>query len=168
MLEWPMTGCFASKGPVMQEMFTIPWPRHKKHTEESCLKNEFKFDAFSTHLYTIDDFFCTFSQCSILIRKYILFCHRLGEKLSFPNAPLNSWWRHQKETFSALRPFSVGNSQVTGEFPSQRPVTRSFDIFFALRLNKRLSKQWWGWWFETLLHPLWRHCDVVISLINTI
>ena len=37
-----------------------------------------------------------------------------------------------------------------GEFPTQRPVTRSFDIFFYLRLNKRLSKQPWGWWFETL------------------
>ena len=29
-----------------------------------------------------------------------------------------------------------------GEFPTQRPVTRSFDIFFDLRLNKRSSKQW--------------------------
>ena len=37
------------------------------------------------------------------------------------------------------------------------PVTRSFDIFFDLRLNKRLSKQSWVWWFETLSRPLWRH-----------
>ena len=44
-----------------------------------------------------------------------------------------------------------------GEFPTQRPVTRSFDVFFDLRLNKRLSKQSWGWWFETLSRPLWRH-----------
>ena len=43
------------------------------------------------------------------------------------------------------------------EFHTQRPVTRSFDVFFDLRLNKRLSKQSWGWWFETLLLPLWRH-----------
>ena len=34
---------------------------------------------------------------------------------------------------------------------------RSFDIFFDLRLNKRLSKQSWGWWFETPSRPLWRH-----------
>ena len=47
-----------------------------------------------------------------------------------------------------------------GEFPTQRPVTRSFEVFFDLRLNKRLSKQSWGWWFETLSRPLWRHCDV--------
>ena len=44
-----------------------------------------------------------------------------------------------------------------GEFPTQRPVTRSFDVFFDLRLNKRLSKQPWGWWFGTLSWSLWRH-----------
>ena len=45
------------------------------------------------------------------------------------------------ETFSALLALCAGNSPVTGEIPAQRPVTRSFDIFFYLRLNKRLSKQ---------------------------
>ena len=44
--------------------------------------------------------------------------------------------------------------------PAQRPVTQSFDIFFDLRLNKQLSKQSWGWWFETLSCPLWRQCNV--------
>ena len=72
-----------------------------------------------------------------------------------------SWWRHQMETFSALLAICAGNSPGTGEFPAQRPVTRSFDIFFDLRLNKWLSKQWWCWWFETLSPPLWRHCNVV-------
>ena len=42
-----------------------------------------------------------------------------------------------------------------GEFPTQRPVTRSFDVLFDLRLNKRLSKQPWGWWFETPCWSLW-------------
>ena len=46
---------------------------------------------------------------------------------------------------------------LCGEFPAQRRVTRSFDVFFDLRLNKRLSKQSLGWWFETLSRPLWRH-----------
>ena len=46
-----------------------------------------------------------------------------------------------------------------GEFPAQRPVTRSFDAFFDLRLNKRLSKQWWSWCFETPLRPWWCHCN---------
>ena len=70
-----------------------------------------------------------------------------------------SWWRHQMETFSALLATCAGNSPVTGEFPAQRPVTRSFDVFFGLRLNKRLSKQWRGWWFETPSSPLWRRCN---------
>ena len=46
---------------------------------------------------------------------------------------------------------------LCGKFPTQRPVTRSFDVFFDLRLNKRLSKQPWGWWFETPAWSLWRH-----------
>ena len=41
------------------------------------------------------------------------------------------------ETFSALLDLCVGNSQIAGEFPSQSPVTQSFDVFFDLRLNKR-------------------------------
>ena len=48
-----------------------------------------------------------------------------------------------------------------GEFPTQRPVTRSFDVYFDLRLYKRLCKQSPGWWFETLLCPLWRHNNVL-------
>ena len=50
---------------------------------------------------------------------------------------------------------STGNRWI----PAQRPVKRSFDVFFDLHLNKRLSKQSWGWWCETLSHPLWRHCN---------
>ena len=69
------------------------------------------------------------------------------------------WWRHQMETFSALLAICAGNSPVSGEFPAQRPVTRSFDVFFDLRLNKRLNKQSSGWWFETLSRPLWRHSN---------
>ena len=64
------------------------------------------------------------------------------------------------ETFSALLDIRAGNSPISGEFPAQRPVTRGFDISFDLRLNKRLSKQSWAWWFETLSCPLWRQCNV--------
>ena len=52
---------------------------------------------------------------------------------------LITWWSHQMKTFSALLALYAGNSPVTGEFPAQRPVTRSFGAFFDLRLNKRLS-----------------------------
>ena len=61
------------------------------------------------------------------------------------------------EMFSALLALCAGKSLVTGEFPAQRPVTRSFDVFFDLRLHKQLNKQPWGWWFETLWRSLWRH-----------
>ena len=47
------------------------------------------------------------------------------------------------ETFSALLAICAGNSPATGEFPTQRPVTQSFDVFFDLDMNKRLSKQSW-------------------------
>ena len=50
-------------------------------------------------------------------------------------------WRRQMETFSVLLAICAGYSPVTGEFPSQRPVTQSFDVFFDLRQNKQLGKQ---------------------------
>ena len=70
-----------------------------------------------------------------------------------------SLWRHQMGTFSALVVLCAGNSPVAGEFTSQRPVTRSFDVFFDLRPNKRFSKQSWGWRFETPSRSSWRHCN---------
>ena len=50
-----------------------------------------------------------------------------------------TWWRHQMETYSALLAFCAGNSPVSGEFPTQRPVTRGFDVFFDLRLNETIE-----------------------------
>ena len=65
---------------------------------------------------------------------------------------------YQMKTFSALLALCGGNPPVTGGFPSQRPVTRSFDDFVDLRLNKRLGKQSRRRWFETPLRSFWRHC----------
>ena len=65
------------------------------------------------------------------------------------------------ETFSVLLAICAGNSPVPGEFPVQRPVTRSFDVFRDLRLNKRLSKQSWGRWLEAPQRPLWRHSNAL-------
>ena len=67
--------------------------------------------------------------------------------------------------FLALLALCAGNSPGTGEFSAQKPVTRSFDVFSDLRLNKRLSQQSWGWWFETPSRSLWRHCKVNILII---
>ena len=69
------------------------------------------------------------------------------------------WWRHQMETVSALLANCAGNSPVPDELPAQRPVTRSFDVFFYLRLSKQSS----SWWFETPSCPLWRHCNVRLT-----
>ena len=76
-------------------------------------------------------------------------------------------WRHQMETFSAVLALCVGNSPVTGEFPAQRPMTRSLHVFFDLRLNKRLTKHSWGWWFETPSRSLWRHFNEAINTDQT-
>ena len=58
---------------------------------------------------------------------------------------------------------------LCGEFTGPRwiPHTKVSDAelwsFFDVRLNKRLSKQSWGWWFETLWRPLWRHRNAFLS-----
>ena len=71
---------------------------------------------------------------------------RLWGESTFPSSCAESvstschpWWRHQMEIFSALLALCARNSPVTGDFPAQRPVTRSFDVFFDLRLNKRVE-----------------------------
>ena len=77
-----------------------------------------------------------------------------------------SWWRHQMKAFSVLLVICAGNSPVTSKLPAQRPVMRSFDLYFDLRRNEWLSKQWWGWWFETPSRPLWRHGNVYTYLAH--
>ena len=75
---------------------------------------------------------------------------------------LLSWWRHHMETFFALLALCARNSPVTGEFPSQRPVTRSFDVFFDLPPNKR-------WANNQEARDLRRHCthyDVVVKILR--
>ena len=56
-------------------------------------------------------------------------------------------------------------------FPRYWPFVRGIHqwrgpLLFSLIcawINKRLSKQWWGWWFETPSRPLWRYCNGRIS-----
>ena len=89
--------------------------------------------------------------------------HQSNEVLKNRGISANMWTKIKFNPlllyFLCVLAICAGNSPVTGEFPAQRPVTRSFNFFFDLHLNKRLSKQWWGWWFQTPLLPLWRHCN---------
>ena len=99
-------------------------------------------------------------QCYLGDKSIAMWCYRLNKNSHLLGPKwTQTWWCHQMETSPALLDICVGNSPVTGEFPAQRPVTRSFDVLFDLRLNKRLSKQWLGWWFEMPSRPLWRHCN---------
>ena len=84
--------------------------------------------------------------------------HHLRGKTSCVHCSV-SMMTSSNEKISALLAICAGNSPVPGEFLAQKPVTRSFDVFFDLHLNQRLSKQSWAWWFETLPCPLWRHCN---------
>ena len=92
------------------------------------------------------------------------------------NGIIFQWWYNGFNFFECGRFFMMTSSnrnifRVTGllcgeftgpgDFPTQRPVTRGFDVFFDLRLNKRMSKQSWGWWLETLSCSLWRQSNVI-------
>ena len=71
----------------------------------------------------------------------------------------------KRKHFPGCWPFVRGIHRSSVGFPSQRPVTRSFDVFFIVRLNKGLNKQPRCWWFETPCCPLWRHCKVCTYII---
>ena len=99
--------------------------------------------------------------CFLTLSCSIFICHCIWHN-SLTHIRANNR-RHQMETFSALLAICTGNSPLSGEFAAQRPVTRSFDVFFDLSLNTRLSKQSGGWWFGTPSSPLWRHCNGIME-----
>ena len=68
------------------------------------------------------------------------------------------------ETFSALLALCAGNSPVTGEFAAQRPVTRSFDVFFDLRMNKRFFSRIT---IKTYAHQVEQSVVLLIDYIST-
>ena len=114
----------------------------------------------------------------ISVKKWENNGHEIGSVTLDPNWWLLWWfivtgsqWYNNKRLSSGRRYMMTSSNgtifrvtgplcgDFTGEFPTQRPVTRSFDVFFDLRVNKRLSKHSWGWWFETPESSLWRHCN---------
>ena len=148
--RWPVNS--PHKGPVKRKMFQFGdvimgyWP-------VSVLPRDIMV-ATNAHIRYECDIFVSWNA-EILGRQI---CN--GNKDTGPNDNF-SWWRHPMKKVSASLVICAGNSAVADEFPAQRPVTvtRSFDVFLHLRLNKRLSKQSWGWWFETPSRPLWRHSN---------
>ena len=66
-------------------------------------------------------------------------------------------WKHFRVTGHLCREFT-GHRWIS----RTKVIDAELSCFFDLRLNKRLSKQWWGWWFETPSHPLRRHCIVIV------
>ena len=127
---------------------------YRRHSQMNCpLLNPVLFQHSNIYLAT------GYKFCVMRVTNYWThtkvspICHHMMTTLEVSSM---TWWRHQIETFSALLAICAGNSPVPGEFPA---VTPSFHVFFELCLNKPLSKQSWRWWFETLSHPLWRHCN---------
>ena len=91
---------------------------------------------------------------------FIMEIHIPGKILYWDRALVTlTWWLHQMETLSALLALCAGNSLVPDKFPSQRPVTLSFDVFFDLCLNERLSKQLRHRWFGMSSRSLWLHSN---------
>ena len=103
-------------------------------------------------------FLCTVRHVNFT-PNYVLVDHTHYVYYNLKATMMTSW----NGKFSTLLALCAGNSSVTGEFLAQRPMTRSFDVFFDLPLNKRLSKRWWGWSFETPSRSLWRHRNALLS-----
>ena len=150
---------FSSSGPVSSRRLFKCWIFWRKH-KIIFVFSDFVLDAVIAEVLI----FSKRKHClSYVVNTVIdddLSMQRTSESSATELSRL-SWWRHQMETFSALLAICAGNSPVRGEFPAQRPVTRSFDVFFDLCPNKRLSKQSRGWWFGTPSRQLWRHRNVL-------
>ena len=72
------------------------------------------------------------------------------------------WWRHQMEIICALLALCERNPSVTGGFPPQKPVGRSFDVFFEMCLTN-------GWANSRDAGDLIRHIthyDVTVMVVH--
>ena len=85
-------------------------------------------------------------------------------QLKIHHIEIDTWWRHQMETYSASLALCAGNSPAPDEFPAKRPVTQSFDVFFDLRPNRRLSKR--GEAGDMKRHRA--HYDVIVMRIQAV
>ena len=161
-MEWLVALCHhprsptdsPDKGPITRALVTLV-----------SLMLAFKTNGW-TNRRVIGDLRChdTYMQGPINVRNHS-FPRKLWRLTPESNFAVNyPMMTSSNGKISALLAICAGNSPVPGEFPTQRPVTRRFGVFFELRPNKRLRKQSWGWWFETLSRPLWRHCNAIEKL----
>ena len=128
-----------------RQLYILYWHR-KYHTPAECSWNSpnTAYEYFQTWCHVShDDYYCEQIWFICLCASGLPQWHR-----GSPQPIMTSW---NGNIFRVTGPL-CGEFIGPGEFPAQRPVTRSFDVFFDLRPNKRLSKQPWDWWFET---PSW-------------
>ena len=146
------------------------------------------YSTLCSHMYSASYWICTRFCRALLIYGYIIFLPDSRDSINhifqdfmtgaeatvWPSQTSGVYLKDMGKIGWYMMTSSNGNiSRVTGplcgeftgpgEFPTQRPVTRNFDVFFDLRLYKRLSKQPRGWWFETSSWSLWRQCNDLIS-----
>ena len=103
-----------------------------------------------------------FLTLPVVKRTYQTLPAQLGDEAAvwcmYDQVPVNMMTSSNGNIFRVTGPL-CGEFTGPGEFPTQRPLPRSFDVFFDLCLNKRLSKRPWGWSFETPSWSLWRQCN---------
>ena len=66
-------------------------------------------------------------------------------------------WKHFPHYWPFVR--GIHRSPVNSPHKGQWRGALMFSLICAL--NERLSKQSWGWWFETPSRSLWRHCNAM-------
>ena len=130
---------------INEVLWQSPESNCTSSAQASVLYCEFENYALLSHIPRINELKVTYAFHLIISRgrSYLKGIRYFDP--TFNPVVVWTWWRHQMETFPCYWPFV----RVTGEFPSHRSATRSFDVFFDLRLNKRLSKQSRRRWFET-------------------
>ena len=124
-----------------------------KNSCEWCQVNSIWIPALYTH---------SFSDIRGLIMSHNLSAGRMLPFRLFSHDDVIEW-----NQFPRYWPFVRGIHRSLVTSPHKGQWRGALMSFFNLRLNKRLSKQSWGWWFETLSRPLWRHSNEIINTVKT-
>ena len=142
-------------------------PRERKTTWYHLQHMQQNRHLAQVNLYDIHDFYCNFCVIFLPISFRVVSVaavkHYAVASAGIDNSMMTS------SNGNIFRVTGPSCWEFTGprEFSTQRPVTQSFDVFFDLRLNKRLSKQPWGWWFETPSWSLWHQCNGIGKIFSS-